>query len=126
MTSTPLAIAAVLAFAVGGVHSWLGEKRLLGPLLAPGHRHELLEKSAFARQVLRFAWHLTTIAWWGMGAALAAYAMVPVDPSARIVLPILAVTFLMTGVCILLISRGRHLAWPVFLTIAGLSLVPLL
>jgi len=120
MTSTALLMAAALTFAVGAVHSLLGERRLIGPLLAPGHRQGILERSAFARQVLRFAWHLTTIAWWGIGAMLVAYALAPLDPSSRSTLAIIAVTFSITGIVILAASGGRHLAWPVFLAIAGL------
>ena len=38
MTSISLLTAAFLLFAIGIVHSWLGERRLIGPLLAPGRR----------------------------------------------------------------------------------------
>jgi hypothetical protein len=78
-----LFIAALLSFAVGLAHSVLGERFIL---------MRLPEQATFKARTLRFAWHLTTIAWWGVGAML------------------------------VLASRGRHLAWPVFLAIAILSL----
>lgn len=126
MTSVPLAIAAVLTIAVGLVHSVLGEQRLIGPLLAPEQRHGMLAKSAFARGVLRFAWHLTTLAWWGFAAILAAFAVSPLAGHDGIVLVAIAIMFALTGLIALVASRGRHLAWPVFLAIAALSVVPLL
>ena len=126
MISTPLVVAAVLTMAVGVVHSWLGEHRLIGPLLSPEGRRGILASSSFARQVLRFAWHLTPVAWWGFAAIMGALALSPPDGQARLVLVMIAVTFLTTGLTVLITSRGRHLAWPVFLAIAGLCMAPLL
>ena len=124
MISPALFAAALLTFVIGGVHSWLGERLLLGPLLAEGKRVGMLEKSEFARGVLRFAWHITTVAWWGMGVVLLAFSWMLPDAGQRMGLIVLAATFLITGMIILVVSRGRHLAWPVFLAIAGLTLVP--
>lgn len=123
MTYPTLMLAAAFAVVLGVVHSWLGERRLIGPLLDPDRREGLLAHSAFARNVLRFAWHLTSVAWWGMGAVLAVLAMAPLDLQGKLAVAVVAVTFLVTGVLILVTSRGRHLAWPVFVAIAGLSLV---
>lgn len=126
MVSTALLVAAALIFGVGAAHSWLGERLLIGPLLALDRREALLKKGGFGARVLRFAWHLTTVAWWGIGAMLVAIARLPLDPASRVILVVIAATFLVTGLTILLTSRGRHLAWPVFVAIAGLSLAPLL
>ncbi len=126
MVNSTLVVAAVLSFACGAVHSWLGERWLIGPLVAPAHRRGILEKSALARQTLRFAWHITTLAWWGMGATLMALAYRPLNGTGLVVLGIIATTFLATGIIALATSRGRHLSWPVFLAIAGLSALPLL
>ncbi len=125
VTSISLAFAAFLSFMVGGVHSWLGEARLIGPLTAPATREGLLAKSRFARQVLRFAWHLTTIAWWGSAATLALLALEPIEGQARGVLMAISATFAATAAVTFASSHGRHLAWPVFLAIAGLALAPL-
>jgi hypothetical protein len=119
-------MAAILTFAIGLTHSWLGEVKLLGPLLAPGTRQGLLEKSAFARRILRFAWHLTTLAWWGIAAMLAALSLSPIDRGGRIALAASAAIFFVTGLVILASSRGRHLAWPVCFAIAALATAPLL
>ena len=125
MANLSLLAAATLTVGVGLVHSWLGEVRLIWPLVAPGKRMGILEKSAFARGVLRFAWHLTTVAWWGFAAVLVVLAQTQVTGQDRIVLIAIAVMFAMTGLIALIASRGRHLAWPVFLAIAGLAIVPL-
>ena len=124
MTNLSLLVASILTVGVGLVHSWLGELRLIGPLVAPGKRLGILEKSAFSRGVLRFAWHLTTVAWWGFAAILVVLAQTPVTGQGRIVLMAIALMFAMTGMIALIASRGRHLAWPVFMAIAGLALVP--
>ena len=126
MSTVALLIAAILTIAIGAAHSLLGERWLIGPLLSPQRRQGILEKSHFARQILRFAWHLTTMAWWGFAAILAVLALSPPDLQSRIILPIIAATFVVTGGTILVVSRGRHLAWPVFLAIVALSHVPLL
>jgi len=125
MISPSLLIAAVLTVAVGLVHSVLGEWRLIGPLLDPLHRQGILAKSTFARSILRFAWHLTTIAWWGFAVVLAGLATAPIDPAVRMTLIVIATTFLLTGILILVVSRAHHLAWPVFLAISALSVAPL-
>jgi len=123
MLSTSLLLAAVLTFLVGAVHSWLGERKLIGPLLAPEGRQGLLARS-WARRVLRFAWHLTTVAWWGSAATFAALARGPLGAQGRLTLEVASVTFLVTGVIVLVSSRGRHLAWPAFLIIAVAAALP--
>lgn len=124
MTFVALVSAAILLLATGVAHSWLGELRLIGPLLAPGARAGPLARSRFLRGVLRFAWHVTTLAWWGFAAILVALAGAPVEGAGRAVLLIVAATFLFTGAVTLVASRGRHLAWPVFLAISALAAAP--
>lgn len=126
MTTVALIVAALLTAWLGVAHSWLGERRLLGPLLAPGRRQGFLEKSAAARTTLRFAWHLTSMAWCGIALILAALAFSPLGGGGRLVLVIIAMTFVLTGAVVLATSRGRHFAWPVFLLIAALAVSPLL
>jgi hypothetical protein len=121
-----LLVSAGLAALLGVAHSMLGERRLIGPLLAPDQRAGLLAKSSFARSILRFAWHLTSVAWWGLGAVLVAVALAAPGRTEADVLIAVAGTLAVSGLLILAISKGRHLAWPVFLVAAGLALAPLL
>ena len=125
MTAFALTLAALLLFGTGIAHSYLGERRLIGPLLAPEKRVGMLETSGFARQVLRFAWHLTTLVIWGLAAILIGLVVAPSGAQTNVTLAVIAVTCLLASAVILLTSGGRHLAWPVFLASAGLCIVPL-
>lgn len=116
-----LLAAASLTAMTGLAHSWLGERLLLGPLLAPATRRGLLRESLYARRILRYAWHLTSIAWWVLAAILAILAPAPLTPPGGGILMALAGGFLVTGLIILVSSRGRHLAWPLFLGLAAAS-----
>jgi sterol desaturase/sphingolipid hydroxylase (fatty acid hydroxylase superfamily) len=124
MSNVPFLAAALLSLFVGVAHSWLGEIKLIGPLLAPERRQAPLSGN-FMRSVLRYAWHLTSVAWVGMGLALAVLTLTPLDQPGRMVAAVIGATFLITGLAVLIISRGRHLAWLVFLAIAGLCFAPL-
>jgi len=118
--NTLLIIAAFLAFAVGVVHSVLGERYILVRLFRRDNLPKLFGSAAFTVRILRFAWHLTTIAWWGFAALI--YLLARNSISAQNLSFVLAGTFLISGVIALVASRGRHLAWPVFLFIGGACL----
>ncbi len=119
-----LALASLAILAVAATHSILGEIKLIRPLVTPSTRAGLLAKSEFARQVLRFAWHLTSIAWIALAGELVVVASG--WDARRGALAVVAIAFLATGIVTFAASRGRHLAWPAFLLIAALSAVPLL
>ena len=114
---------ALLALGVGIAHSVLGERYLLTRLFRRESLPKLFGSDRPTRRILRFAWHLTTLAWWGFGAqmALAARAAGPngPDPAATPYLQALAATFLASALVAGISSRGRHPAWIVFLAIAA-------
>jgi hypothetical protein len=130
--SIPLTIAGLLAVAIAVVHSYLGERYLITRLLKRDDLPRLLGDATFTRRVIRFAWHLTSIAWIGMGWVLIAIA-VHTGPSivflttgpdlGDTVVRVIAVTFLISAVLTAAVSRLRHLAWIVFLAIGVLALV---
>ncbi len=62
--SHSLVTAAVLVILTGLAHSILGERYILIRLF---RRQELPE---FTKNTLRFAWHLTSVAWWGIASIL--------------------------------------------------------
>lgn len=126
MSTIALLFAASLAAITGIIHSWLGERRLIGPLLAAEHRSGPLAISAFARRVLRFAWHLTSLAWCGSAAILIALALTPLDLQGRMVLGITAAVFLLNGLICLMAGGVRHIGWPFFFIISAAAIVPLL
>lgn len=116
--TTALVVAAGLTVLVSAAHSYLGERYLLRRLF----RRELpalLGGTTFTKQVLRFAWHLTSVAWLGFGAVLLALASGPPTPAT--LRAIVAATFAVHALVTLVVSRGRHLAWIAFLAIAVLA-----
>lgn len=131
--ATPLVIAAVVLIGVGAAHSYLGEKYLLIRLFRRDDLPHLLGSDWFTRRTLRFAWHLTTLAWWGFAAILVVLADHFGDPAPATAPltsgsdPLVAVgyvvafTFAAHAIVTAVTSRGRHLAWPVFALVAVLT-----
>ena len=111
-------IAALLAFIIGLAHSILGERYILIRLFKR-ELPRLFGSDLFTKRTLRFAWHLTTAAWWGMAVIFVALALREVDNTSVIVVNIIAITFLVSAVVSLLGSRGRHFSWIVFILIAA-------
>lgn len=132
--STPLAIAAILAIGIAVTHSYLGERYLIRRLLRRDDLPRVFRDAATTKGTIRFAWHLTSIAWGGMGVVLWVLAGHEPSPAAvtayesgadlaTAVARIIGVTFLISGVITAVMSRLRHLAWVVFLAIAVLAYV---
>ena len=55
--------AATLAVGVGLAHSYLGERYILTRLFRRTPLPPLFGSDTFTRRTLRFAWHITTVAW---------------------------------------------------------------
>ncbi len=119
--STALYIAAFLAVGIGVAHSWLGERYILIRLFRQGNLPRLFGGTDFTRNTLRFAWHITTLAWVGFAAIL--IAMADGALSTRTVGLIVGATFGSHFIVALVASRGRHYSWVVFLAIAVLAVV---
>ena len=118
--STLLYVAAILTFVIGIIHSVLGERYILTRLFRRNDLPALFGGPEFTILTLRFAWHITTIAWWGFAAIL--ILMATESLSFHNTAIVLSATFLATGLIALLASRGKHLSWIVFLTIGGICL----
>jgi hypothetical protein len=118
----PIALyfAAFLLIAIGIAHSVLGERYILIRLFRRLDLPKLRGGTELTTRTLRFAWHLTTLAWWGFAAILIHLANGPVDVGS--IFLITGVTFFTTGLVTLIVSRGQHFAWPVFLVIGGITL----
>ena len=117
---TLLYFSALLAFGIGVVHSVLGEKYILTRLLRRDNIPELFGSADFTKRTLRFAWHVTTLAWWGFALILVLMAHPPLVMST--VGMVIGCTFLAHFLLALVGSRGRHLSWIIFLVI-GLSAI---
>ncbi len=111
MTSVVLLVAAILTFAIGLAHSYLGEKYILIRLFRQP-LPKLFGDDHFTRQTLRFAWHLTSIAWFGFGVLLVLLYLGDISRSS--LLNVVGTTFAITALTALLASRGKHLSWLVF------------
>ena len=118
--SYALYAAALLAIAISVAHSYLGERFILIRLFRRADLPKLFGGDDFTKQTLRFAWHITSIAWLGFAALLVLLAQG--ESSVRAVGLIIGATFLVHSVIALVASRGRHLSWPVFLAI-GLAAI---
>lgn len=118
-----LVAAAALAVAIGTIHSALGERYIIRRLLRRDDLPELFGDDSFTRSTLRFAWHLTTVAWFGLAAVLVVLsgAFVGVRTSEGVVFAV-AQTFIVSTILALILTRGRHLSWIVFTAISALCL----
>jgi len=112
-----LYISAVLLIFIGCAHSYLGEKYILIRLFRLDNLPRLFGSDDFTKKTLRFAWHITTIAWFGFAAIVTQLAEQSVSRS-NIAL-IIAITFFLHFLVALIGSRGKHLSWIVFLAISA-------
>jgi hypothetical protein len=120
-----LLVGSFLLIFIGFIHSYLGEKFILIRLFKRDNLPKLLGSDWFTKRVIRFAWHLTTIAWWGFAAILYFLSNPSNNIRAEILITIASV-FAISGVVSLLFSRGKHLSWLFFFGIAGSSVFGLI
>ena len=113
--------AAILLIAISFVHSILGEKYILIPLFNKDDLPMLFGGTEFTKNTLRFAWHLTSVAWIGFSVVLMTLVDPAVNPNS--VGKIIGYTFLVHFLIAFLGSKGKHWSWLVFLAIGVLTLV---
>jgi hypothetical protein len=116
---TLLYLAACLVVLLGVAHSVLGERFILVRLFRRDDLPKLFGSSEFTIRTLRFAWHITTIAWFGFAAMLVHAARE--DLTMPGVLKIIAATCIASGILPLVFTRGKHLAWVVFFVVGGIA-----
>ena len=107
-----LIISALLLIFIGLVHSYLGEKHIITRLFKR-ELPKLFGSDMFTKQVLRFAWHLTTIAWFGFAAILVELSTDSPD-FLKTSLYIISVVFLISGAMSFGYTKGRHYSYLVF------------
>lgn len=99
----------------------LGERYILIRLLRrEDSLPKVLGRTAFTAGTLRFAWHLTTVAWWALAYLVFALGHGPVGRDELLL--VIGITALVSAVFPLVFTRGRHLSWVVFLLVGGLVL----
>ena len=120
MTAIWIYACAALLLITALVHSVLGERRLIVPLL---RSREGILGSELARFLLRFVWHMMSILFAIIAAALVAHQQ---GGSANLVL--LAGTALGVGgagVFDVIATRGRHIGWPMLVLIGFFAILGL-
>ncbi len=115
-----LDIAAGLLVALGAAHSWLGERYILIRLFRREDLPRLFGSIKFTTRTLRFAWHLTTVAWFGFAALLVQLGQGSLTPTSTA--QVLGLTFLASGLLPLVITRGKHWSWLVLFAIGTIAL----
>lgn len=116
-----LTIASLLLVATMGVHSILGQKRLIRPILKQGAG---VMQRPLARFILPFGWHLMSFLGLVIAAILFAWAWAP-DQARTIGLAMTGLVFTASGLIDAVGSRGKHIGWTP-LTLIGLSAVGVL
>ena len=111
-----LTFASLLIVATMLVHSMLGQRRLVRPLLDPA---EGVMQRPMARFIVPFAWHLTSFIGLIVAAVLLAFAWVP-EHARTIGIAATAIVFTVGGILDAIGSRGQHVGWAP-LTLIGIS-----
>ena len=107
-------LSAATIFITAIIHSLLGERRLISPILALG---EGPLQHLMVRQLIRFAWHFTSVLMFLSAVVLLIVANMP-SSSARYIIAVIGLTYLAVGLFDGVVSRGKHIGWW-FLTAAG-------
>ena len=119
MNTARVAVAA-LTLLLAAAHSYLGERYILIRLFRRADLPKLFGSEEFTKRTLRFAWHLTSVAYVGLAAVLVSLPLTGAG-AARAPAQAVAVTFAISGVVAIVGSKGRHLSWIVFLVLAALA-----
>ncbi len=112
-----LKLAALLCVLVGAIHSLAGERYLIAPLLRGDRVPNLFGSDFFPKRTLRFAWHITTVAWLGFAYILWVLSN-GVDNLTQLVLNTIGMVFLVSGLFSFGFTKGKHLSWIAFWLIA--------
>lgn len=113
MQSALLTVAAGLILTTMAVHSVLGQKRLIAPLLSD---QQGVLAHPLARFLIPFAWHLTSGIGCVLAAILLAWAWAP-EHAKFVGLSVTAIVFTASGVYDAIGSRAAHVGWPLLVAI---------
>ena len=114
-------LTASLLLATAGIHSILGETRLISPLLK---QREGVLASDLARFLLRAVWHIMSITFAIIATALIASAESQ-SATKTVLLAATAIGIGGAGVLDAIGSRGRHIGWPLLVLIGAFALLGL-
>lgn len=114
-----LLAAAGIILATAFAHSYLGEKYILRRLFRR-ELPKLFGSDWFTKRTLRFAWHLTSLAWVALAFILGEMSHHSGDEMVEIVALTVIGLCVASGIVAFAFTRGRHLAWVAFLAVAVL------
>ena len=114
-----LEFAAALLVLVGAMHSFVGGKRLIAPLLGKDDFPVILGSQQNGRVTLWFGWHALTLFWWSQAAVIWTIS-IDEELTAAVVLASTAVACAITGLAAVIATKGRHLSWVFFFPIAAI------
>lgn len=115
-----LLLAAFLTLGVSLMHSVLGDRHLIQPILRMEGLPVIHGSVTNTRRTLWLAWHVTSLTWLGI-AAMLAYLNFARGSTATVFLWIVAVMFAISGTVAPVASRGAHRSWMFFFPIAAIS-----
>ncbi len=120
----PSLLYAAAGIAVGAavMHSLLGERRLIGPILEAAPPGPAVLRSSLSRRILRFAWHITSLVWITQATVLIIVAALPAGAQGRPIVLVTGVSFLVIAAVAVAISHGRHVGWPLLAAIGVAAL----
>ena len=107
-------LSAAFMVTTAGVHSVLGYRRLIVPLL---RRREGPLSDALTRRIIRVAWHATAV----LMLISAATVVWPGTPDE--LLAVVGAGWLATGLFDAVYTNGRHIAWPALVGAGILALI---
>ena len=100
-------VSAILLFIVSLIHSILGEKRTITPLINSNLPDSTFkDKSIDWRNKFRVSWHTVTIAWWTIVIIIVDLAIV--ENSSQLIVNAVAVPFAIMGLFSIIQSKGKH------------------
>jgi uncharacterized membrane protein (DUF485 family) len=122
LTAIFLVAAALLTLITAFTHSYFGEQRLIGPLVASS---DGVMSHKLARQVVRFAWHLTSILWIWQTLLLLRAAFIPeyFDP---MLIGGIGIVHVAVGFFDGVVTRGKHIDWSMLTAIGVFALLALM
>jgi hypothetical protein len=116
MQQAALTVAAALLVITMTVHSLMGQRRLIRPIIRQGAG---VMKNPLARFILPFGWHLMSFMGLVLAAILLAWAWAP-DQARTIGLAATGLVFTAGGLIDAVGSKGKHIGWAP-LTLIGVS-----
>lgn len=111
MNDWAMTIAGLLAMTTAVFHGWLGEVRVMGPVLAALRGHAGPAGSPRLHWLIRLSWQAGSVAWFGGGLILAAWPWAADIDKRPLVFPVLAAVFAFGAAGNAIILRGRHPGW---------------